>query len=606
MTTSSSVYLNRLHLQNFKSIKGPYHLDLAPITLLFGPNSAGKSAVLAAIRQVGALCRAGDPIPFISQLRRAQLNHDYRQNMVLGVSAVFSSIPLPSGTKSRSSITDSFAAQFPCLVTVFYSKSEVQTEIGVKFIIEFDQEKETNISWIVLDQELAFERDLFGISWATEISVNSILYIVLTPSVLYINQDHPIIKGLDAELAPIGYTLKTLNKIFWGEMVFDGFLTGATEIEFRAGELTVDDKVILDGWDNELPFEEFRRLYFLLRSLQNFLIHTPLDLVANAVDNLLHLGPVRKIPKQHDVTFLARDLFVYSNIRGESEWHWSDASRAWYSIARDFNERLEKGHISSGDNQPKEKKDGTLSSSDLKFLSRLMSDVEYREKYRENEKQRDQENDSHQYPGIAVTMINDWLCSPQRLGLKHRLSVTFSEQNSTFFYPAVDILESDETKSIPQRVIVLRLIDESLSMPVNFNEVGAGIPQIIPVIAAGLISKQSFIEQPELHLHPKLQTETGDFFTTCMNRYGHRFILETHSEHLALRLLRRIRETTNAHIKHLDYQLQPKDVAFFYFDPQADGTAIVELRVSADGEFIDRWPRGFFSEREAEIFDEDD
>jgi len=34
------------------------------------------------------------------------------------------------------------------------------------------------------------------------------------------------------------------------------------------------------------------------------------------------------------------------------------------------------------------------------------------------------------------------------------------------------------------------------------------------------------------------------------------------------------------------------------------GTSVKHLRVDSDGEFIDRWPRGFFAERAAELFDE--
>ena len=41
--------INKITIQNFKSIKDKVEIDLKPITLLFGPNSAGKSTVLQAI-----------------------------------------------------------------------------------------------------------------------------------------------------------------------------------------------------------------------------------------------------------------------------------------------------------------------------------------------------------------------------------------------------------------------------------------------------------------------------------------------------------------------------------------------------------------------------
>ncbi|WP_295409670.1 DUF3696 domain-containing protein [uncultured Thiocystis sp.] len=609
MTTQSRTYLTRLHLENFKSIKGPSQLNFAPITLLFGPNSAGKSSVFDAIRQVGTLCRAGDPILFDGPLRRAVHNHDHRLDMSIGVSAFVSSLPPPIGAKTRSAITNDFAEQHPRLVKSFYSVSgddRTQAEIDVRFTMEFDQDKNTRISWLLMDEKyigdfgleygLEYERGSYGFSWVTEISVNSVLLIVLTSYSIYYNQDHQILKDLDAELEPFGYNLQTLHDLFWGAKNINEFFVVMSLHEFRRGEFTVDDEMLLGFYDGKIPYDEFRRLFFIWRGLQNFLVHTPLDLIANAVDSFLHLGPVRKIPQQEDLTFLVRDDSIYATIQGQSEWNWVDGGKAWYTIARDFNERLETGDIEI---------DGIISAGTTDFTE-LDTYKSYLANRREKARKKAEAHDSKSYPGIALGMINDWLCSPQRLGLKHRLLVTLSEYKSTFLYPSLDGLKIGDTAAIPQRIVLLRLIDESLSMPVNFNEVGAGIPQIIPVLAVGLLSPQSFIEQPELHLHPKLQTEIGDFFVTCMNRFGHFFVLETHSEHLALRLLRRIRETTNSHIKHLDYQLKAEDVAFFFFDSQEDGTEIVELRVSADGEFLDRWPKGFFAEREAELFSDDD
>ena len=52
-------------------------------------------------------------------------------------------------------------------------------------------------------------------------------------------------------------------------------------------------------------------------------------------------------------------------------------------------------------------------------------------------------------------------------------------------------------------------------------------------------------------------------------------------------------------------KLKPEDVAVVYFDPSPEGvTTVKHLRISEDGEFLDRWPRGFFTERDGELFDE--
>lgn len=150
--------------------------------------------------------------------------------------------------------------------------------------------------------------------------------------------------------------------------------------------------------------------------------------------------------------------------------------------------------------------------------------------------------------------------------------------------------------------ICLRYIpDNSL---VEFEDVGVGISQVIPVLFASNY-RRAFIQQPELHLHPKLQAQLADVFVIQLKRnYSPIFIIESHSEHFLLRLLRRIRETYKSALP-FKFSLKPEDVAVLYVDKTKDGTSnLFHLRISDDGEFIDRWPNGFFTERDGELFDE--
>ena len=139
-----------------------------------------------------------------------------------------------------------------------------------------------------------------------------------------------------------------------------------------------------------------------------------------------------------------------------------------------------------------------------------------------------------------------------------------------------------------------------------FEDVGSGIGYVLPVLCAlnSYIVEFATIQQPELHLHPALQAEMGDVFIEA-SLAGKQILIETHSEHLLLRILKRIRQT------HLQAAIAPElkinadDVCVLYFDPSLNGITIVKrLRISRDGEFMDRWPRGFFPERELELFDE--
>jgi predicted ATPase len=80
------------------------------------------------------------------------------------------------------------------------------------------------------------------------------------------------------------------------------------------------------------------------------------------------------------------------------------------------------------------------------------------------------------------------------------------------------------------------------------------------------------------------------------------FILETHSEHMMLRFLRRIRETSNNELPEGAPPLKSDDVAVYYFSKSAEGVDAQRLRIDDQGEFIDRWPKGFFEERAEELF----
>lgn len=93
----------------------------------------------------------------------------------------------------------------------------------------------------------------------------------------------------------------------------------------------------------------------------------------------------------------------------------------------------------------------------------------------------------------------------------------------------------------------LTLWDIKRETEVSHRDVGIGISQVLPVLVISYASEQSIIaiEQPEIHVHPALQAELGDvIIESALGERKNTFILETHSEHLILRILRRIRETT--------------------------------------------------------------
>ena len=80
------------------------------------------------------------------------------------------------------------------------------------------------------------------------------------------------------------------------------------------------------------------------------------------------------------------------------------------------------------------------------------------------------------------------------------------------------------------------------------------------------------------------------------------FLIETHSEHLILRILRRIRETSERELPEGLQPVSPADVSIVYMEPDAAGVRTQRIEIDRTGEFTSRWPNGFFAERSEELF----
>lgn len=142
----------------------------------------------------------------------------------------------------------------------------------------------------------------------------------------------------------------------------------------------------------------------------------------------------------------------------------------------------------------------------------------------------------------------------------------------------------------------VRLIDKRRGREVDvaLSDVGFGVSQILPFIVQSLAGERQTItiEQPEVHIHPRLQADLGNLLAdTIRSPRLHRFIIETHSEHLVLRMQRLIR----------DGLLKPSDLSIIYVSRGPEGSRAQRLRLDSNGDFADDWPGGFFPERLREL-----
>jgi predicted ATPase len=128
---------------------------------------------------------------------------------------------------------------------------------------------------------------------------------------------------------------------------------------------------------------------------------------------------------------------------------------------------------------------------------------------------------------------------------------------------------------------------------VDLTSVGVGVSQLLPVIVMCLLAEPGsllLLEQPELHLHPGLQQKLGDFLLACA-RSGRQLIVETHSEYLVSRLRRWIAEDEAGELLEA--------LAVYFVEQKEDAS---EFRKVAVNEFggVEDWPVGFFDQAATE------
>ena len=123
---------------------------------------------------------------------------------------------------------------------------------------------------------------------------------------------------------------------------------------------------------------------------------------------------------------------------------------------------------------------------------------------------------------------------------------------------------------------------------VRLTDIGFGVSQVLPVLILCYYAPEGSIlilEQPEAHLHPKVQSELADVLIDVVKNRNVQIILESHSAHLLHRLQRRIAEE----------QISADDTAF-YFCQINEGTSEIErLKVDEYGN-IRNWPQNFFGD----------
>ena len=201
--------------------------------------------------------------------------------------------------------------------------------------------------------------------------------------------------------------------------------------------------------------------------------------------------------------------------------------------------------------------------------------------------------------GQAGELVVDALLAARQRGLKispgykkHRLTL---EQYVARWLQDLGLIHDFRVVPVAEgsRLFEVRIRKSPKAAEVLITDVGFGVSQILPVLVLCFYVPEGstvILEQPEIHLHPSVQSGLADVFIDVWRKRNVQILVESHSEHLLRRLQRRIAEE----------EFSEDDVGL-YFCSAEDGVSRLEaLEVDPYGNIVN-WPQDFFGDQFGEI-----
>ncbi|WP_455887468.1 DUF3696 domain-containing protein [Pseudomonas rustica] len=141
---------------------------------------------------------------------------------------------------------------------------------------------------------------------------------------------------------------------------------------------------------------------------------------------------------------------------------------------------------------------------------------------------------------------------------------------------------------------LLRVKAHSADQWQDMTHVGVGVSQVLPIILMALLSDPGdmlIFEQPELHLHPRVQSRLCDFFI-AVALSGRQCLIETHSEYMITRLRARIAQSEDETIKNIS--------SIYFVNKHNSVSQFEKVDISRYGA-IENWPKDFFDDNNKEV-----
>ncbi|WP_176439353.1 AAA family ATPase [Rhizobium esperanzae] len=140
----------------------------------------------------------------------------------------------------------------------------------------------------------------------------------------------------------------------------------------------------------------------------------------------------------------------------------------------------------------------------------------------------------------------------------------------------------------------LRVSTEAEGAMHHLTNVGVGVSQVLPIVVNALMAQPGTLlifEQPELHLHPKVQARLADFFV-ALALDGKQLVLETHSEYLIDRLRLRIALAEDDDAREM--------ISILFSEKRGGKTTFTPVELTEYGA-VTNWPKDFFEQSQRDV-----
>lgn len=600
--------ITKISLTNFRSFKNTQTIDIAPVTLLFGPNSVGKSSVLMALFYLQEILAKGQCDPryieslgdkYIGGFQNLVNGRDLTKNISIKVEYDKSKYLGATYTEFRDILDSKEGASS---ISMCSSTAEAN-KVAIQFDISWSKSAKT----AYVSKYTLWLNDVMIAEAVSDAGLKQ-------PLIQQINYLHPLLAPVNHDEWLIDYFEQenavhpdTLQKVFdlkgmqlpsgeWEDIPFDFSFDEQNTIVISEEVFVSEFHKLVN--ESRIPSGDYNNSSYMsaIGTSEHTMLHAPMsykghagaipilgrlldtslnlddekenrivsevlsDVLVAPLDNLLDLlnqslciGPLRSIPTP-----------AYQPNPYPKQKDWQNGMAAW----------------------------DILHMADLKLLKsvdRWMSDkdkldlgyglvVQLKKTFAEKKR---------------VSALNNYVRVEQQLNnlIAEHTSSVLNDSTEKKRYE-LDYHSTDYTYA---------MYDLSKNMEVLPSDVGVGVSQLMPLLVAAVSCEKGIIaiEQPELHVHPRVQVAIGDMLTQLSGDIS--FFVETHSEHLILRILKRIRQTTDKELPDNCKPVHEQDISIVYLEPTEDGVVTKRIRIDEDGEFLDRWPQGFFVERREEL-----